>query len=105
MRGCILPKSALVVAYPRTFCPNSSAGSDRPPATSRRKLDGHRQRTILTMREKGRTLREIAAEVGVSHETVRLVLRAQEHHRAVPLTSSNGRDRRARVVRCMGGTG
>jgi len=32
-------------------------------------------RTAVLLRAQGRTLREIAAEVGVSHETVRVVLK------------------------------
>jgi DNA-binding CsgD family transcriptional regulator len=40
-----------------------------------RKLDAERQDRILVLASQGRTLREIGAEVGISHETVRQVLR------------------------------
>lgn len=42
-----------------------------------RRLDADRLRVVEGLRAQGRTLREIAAEVGVSHETVRAVLRCR----------------------------
>jgi transposase len=40
-----------------------------------RKIDAERLRAIAFLRTQGRTLREIAAQVGLSHETVRTTLR------------------------------
>jgi hypothetical protein len=40
-----------------------------------RRLDDEGRRLARHLAEQGRTLREIAAEVGVSHETVRIILR------------------------------
>ena len=52
----------------------SRRDADRLPRP--RKLDAERLHLINYLRAQGRTLREIAAEVGVSHETVRTMLRA-----------------------------
>jgi DNA-binding CsgD family transcriptional regulator len=41
-----------------------------------RKLDADRRVHVAALAAQGRTLREIAAEVGVSHETVRAALAA-----------------------------
>jgi len=41
-----------------------------------RKLDGDRLARIFVLSSQGRRVREIAAEVGVSHETVRTALNA-----------------------------
>jgi DNA-binding NarL/FixJ family response regulator len=46
----------------------------------RHKLDPAYLLLIASLKSQGRTLREIAAEVGVSHETVRTVLRAHSRH-------------------------
>ena len=42
----------------------------------RRKLDAKRLDLIARLKTQGQSLREIASEVGVSHETVRAVVRA-----------------------------
>ena len=44
----------------------------------RNHLPQEKNRIILSMREKGATLRQIAAEIGYSHETVRTVLRQSD---------------------------
>ncbi len=43
----------------------------------RRKLDHTRMGLVTFLAGQGRSLREIAADVGVSHETVRAVLRSR----------------------------
>jgi DNA-binding CsgD family transcriptional regulator len=50
----------------------------------RNHLPQEKVRVILSMREKGATLRQIAVEIGYSHETVRTVLRGSGRYPARP---------------------
>jgi predicted transcriptional regulator len=47
---------------------------DAPLESRPRKLDDDRRARVFALAAQDRALREIAAEVGVSHETVRAVL-------------------------------
>ncbi len=55
-----------------------------PKVSPRRRLDADGCRLVRHLREQGRTLREIAEVVRVSHETVRSVLRDLESSEPVP---------------------
>ena len=71
----MLPRDALVFSSPPK---RRSVGQSRRDAyrdARRRKLDDECRRRIGCLRDQGRTLWEIAADLGVSHETVRSVLR------------------------------
>ncbi len=75
--GCILPAGALVIAQrpPLRLAGRSKRATYRSPRP--RKLSPEQVETIQA--EAGnRTLRELAAEFGVSHETVRKVLRTRD---------------------------
>ncbi|MDP9357700.1 MAG: hypothetical protein M3R02_20910, partial [Chloroflexota bacterium] len=63
---------------------------DAPIAPRRRTLDPDGLHLIASLSAQGRTLREIAAEVGVSHETVRALLRER---RSALLTGTPGTPR------------
>jgi hypothetical protein len=74
--GCILPVGSLVIAVrpPLHVAGRSKRATYRSPR--QRKLSAEQVEAIRT--EAGnRTLRELAAEFGVSHETIRTVLRQQ----------------------------
>ncbi len=75
MRGCMIPLDALVIAaLPDRRRVGRSQREAYQPAR-RRKLNPESLRVIVHLAAQGRTLREIGAEVGLSHEAVRAVLR------------------------------
>jgi hypothetical protein len=72
--GCILPAGALVIAARPLF---RVAGRSRRAAyrsTRQRKLSAEQVQAIWA-EAGGRSLRELAADFGVSHETIRTVVR------------------------------
>ncbi len=71
----LISSDALWIAAipPRRRVGPSGCDAEREPR--RRKLDGERLNLVRTLAAQGRALRDIAAEVGVSHETVRSALR------------------------------
>ncbi len=73
-RGCILPLDALVFAYPPPRRLSGRSRRDAYQGPRRRKLVPEQEAAIRT-RAGIHSLRELAAEFGVSHETVRAVLR------------------------------
>lgn len=76
---CILPAGALIIAEPpeRPRVGRSQRDASRDPRP--RKLDADHLHVIEYLASQGLTLRQIAAEIGVSHETVRVALRRLEH--------------------------
>ena len=73
-RGCILPADALVVALPAARRRVGKSRRDAYHEPRWRKLS-HEQAAAIRRTPGNRSLRELAAEFGVSHETVRAVLR------------------------------
>ena len=74
MRACNLPPGAMVFA---DAPPRRVAGYSRRPsyrAARRRKLSPEQEAAVRAQAGK-RTLRELADEFGVSHETVRSIVR------------------------------
>ena len=74
-RGCILPAGALVIA---AASPLRFAGRSRRPApgsSPRRKLTPGQEAAILALAHTT-SLRSLAADFDVSHETIRTVLRS-----------------------------
>ena len=74
-RGCILPLDALVVAPPAERRRVGRSRRDAFHGPQRRKLS-HEQAAAIRAGAGNRSLRELAADFGVSHETVRAVLRS-----------------------------
>ncbi len=74
-RGCMMPPDALVFAEPpeRRRAGRSKRAPYQLPRP--RKLSPE-QRVAILAEGRSRSLRELASEYGVSHETVRAVLRA-----------------------------
>ena len=67
MRHTLFQPVVIAEEPPRRF----SGGTAHPRASDRHKLDDDGHRVIPGFWEQRRALREIAAEVGVSHETSR----------------------------------
>lgn len=73
--GCILPPGALVIAAPPPRSPVGRSGRESYREPRARKLSAE-QADAIRADGGGRSLRDLAGEFGVSHETVRSVLRA-----------------------------
>lgn len=73
-RGCILPLDALVFAEPPPRRPVGRSRRDAYRQPRKRKLMPEQQERILAGAG-SRSLRELAAEFGVSHEAIRAVRR------------------------------
>ena len=72
--GCIFPRGALVIAPPPPCSPAEPSHRGRNQAPRHRKLS--REQVEAIREDAGdRTLRDLAAAFGVSHETIRAVLR------------------------------
>lgn len=76
MRGCILPVDALILAYPPERRPVGTSRRDSYRTPRRRKLSAGLLAAIRDLAP-NRSLRELAAEFDVSHETVRAVVRGE----------------------------
>jgi len=73
----MLPAGAFVVAVPPPRFPAGRSGRDSYQAPRARKL-GPEQVAVVGAASPGRSLRDLAAEFGVSHETIRAALRLAE---------------------------
>jgi AcrR family transcriptional regulator len=68
----------VVIADPTVLRPTGRSGRAPSNPPRGRRLDAEGLRLIAFLAEQGRTLRDIAAEVGVSYETVRAVFRESD---------------------------
>ena len=82
-RGCSLPLDALIVAPPAERRRVGRSRRDAYRAPRARTLTAEQVAAVLASRP-SRTLRELAAEFGVSHETIRSVLRRPAARSARP---------------------
>jgi DNA-binding NarL/FixJ family response regulator len=74
LRGYTLPPDALVIAPPATVRPTSAAPRERYHEPRSRKLTPT-QCDAIRAAAGGRSLRSLASEFNVSHETIRAALR------------------------------
>lgn len=77
LRGCILPPGALVVATSPNRKRAGASRRDTYQNSRARKLDAEEQSRLRSVAD-GRSLRSLAVEFGVSHELVRMLLRATD---------------------------
>ena len=84
-----LPPGAILVASPPTRRGVGRSGRSSYQRTRPRRLSPEEREAIRALAP-NRTLRELAAEFGVSHETVRAVLRQHRNHSVLRCTPPPG---------------
>ncbi len=73
-----LPSGAIVVAEPQEWRSVRSSGRSSYPRSRPRWLLPTERETVRVAAARGRSLRDLAADFGVSHETIRAVLRSDK---------------------------
>ncbi len=74
-RGCILPRGAIVFAKIPEACPRGRSGREIYQHPRPGKLSPHQRDAARLAVARGSTLRDVAADFGVSHQTVANIIR------------------------------